>query len=153
MAPPDVYEALEKKNINGYIFEPAGIANFKLQEVTGYITDMPLYDGAFGLVMNWDKWNSLPAEYQKIIESTTQRAGSLDAAQSFSDAAAEARKIIADAGCTWVTVTDEAKAEFQKAADVVIAKWPESVKKDNFDSAAYMADAISLAKYFDSQLP
>jgi TRAP-type C4-dicarboxylate transport system substrate-binding protein len=153
MAPPDVYEALEKKNINGYIFEPAGIANFKLQEVTGYITDMPLYDGAFGLVMNWDKWNSLPAEYQKIIESTTQRAGSLDAAQSFSDAAVEAHKIIADAGCTWVTVTDEAKAEFQKAADIVIAKWPESVKKDNFDAAAYMADAISLAKYFDSQLP
>ncbi len=146
MAPPDVYEALEKKNINGYIFEPAGIANFKLQEVTRYITDMPLYDGAFGLVMNWDKWNSLPAEYQKIIESATQRSGSLAAAQDFSDAAAEARKVIADAGCTWVTVTPEARAGFQKAADAVIARWPEGIKKDNFDAESYMNDAISMAR-------
>jgi TRAP-type C4-dicarboxylate transport system substrate-binding protein len=146
MAPPDVYEALQKKNINAYIFEPAGITNFKLQEVTRYITDMPLYAGAFGLVMNWDKWNALPAEYQKIIESTAQRSGSLAAAQAFADASAASRKIIADAGCTWVTVSDEAKAEFQKAADTVIAKWPESVKKVNFDAAAYMTDAISMAK-------
>ena len=146
MAPPDVYEALQKNNINAYIFEPAGITNFKLQEVTKFITDMPLYDGVFGLVMNWDKWNSLPAEYRKIIEGTTQRAGSLAAAQAFSEAAVASHKIIADAGCTWVTVSDEAKAGFQKAADAVIARWPETIKKDNFDAAAYMTDAISMAK-------
>ena len=146
MAPPDIYEALEKKNINCYIFEPAGITNFKLQEVTRYVTDMPLYDGTFGLVMNWDKWNALPPEYQKIIEDTTQRAGSLAAAQAFNDASAESARIIADAGCTWVKVTDEARAGFQKAADAVIAGWPGDVKKENFDAAAYMADAISMTK-------
>jgi len=146
MSPPDIYEALQKKNINSYIFEPAGITNFKLQEVTKYITDMPLYDGTFGLVMNWDKWNSLPPEYQKIIEDATQRAGSLAAAQAFNDASSESRKIIADAGCTWVTVTDENRAKFQKAADAVIAKWPEGVKKAGFNAAAYMNDAISMSK-------
>jgi TRAP-type C4-dicarboxylate transport system substrate-binding protein len=145
MAPPHMYEALQKNNINGYVFEPAGITNFKLEEVTKYVTDMPLYDGAFGLVMNWDKWNSLPPEYQKVFEETTQKSGSLAAAQNFSDAATAAHKTMKDAGVQWVTVSDEARARFQKAADVVIAAWPETVKVENFDIEAYMKDALSLA--------
>ncbi len=145
MAPPDMYEALEKNNINGYVFEPAGITNFKLQEVTKYITDMPLYDGAFGLVMNWDKWNALPPEYQAIIESFCGREGSIKAAEDFSAAATAAHQTIADAGCTWVSVTDEAKAAFQAAADAVSATWPSTITVEGFDAAAYMADAIAIA--------
>ena len=56
MAPPVLYEAIEKKNINGYIFEPAGICNFSLQEITSYYTDYPLYDGPFALIMNKAQW-------------------------------------------------------------------------------------------------
>ncbi len=151
MAPPHMYEALQKNNINGYVFEPAGITNFKLQEVTKYVTDMPLYDGAFGLIMNWDKWNSLPPEYQKVFEETTQKMGSLAAAKNFSDAATASHQVMADAGVQWVTVTDEAKAEFQKAADEVIAGWPATVKVPNFDAQAYMKDAISLAEKYSQQ--
>lgn len=148
MAPPDMYEALEKRNITGYVFEPAGITNFKLEEVTNYATDMPLYDGAFGLVMNWDKWNSLPPEYQTIIEESTGKTGSLAAAQDFNDAAAAAHKTIADAGCEWITPTAEAIAEFQAAADVVAAEWPASIKLQGFDAEAYMQDALSIAKSY-----
>lgn len=146
MAPPDMYEALSKRNITGYVFEPAGITNFKLEEIATYFTDMPLYDGAFGLVMNWDKWDSLPPEYQKIIEDSTGRAGSLAAAQDFGDAAARAHQTIADAGGTWVTPTAEAIAAFQAAADEVSAAWPATITIDGFDAAAYMADAIAIAQ-------
>ncbi len=149
MAPPDMYEALEKRNITGYVFEPAGITNFKLEEVTNYATDMPLYNGAFGLVMNWDKWNSLPPEYQAIIEETTGKVGSLAAAEDFNAAAEGAHKTIADAGCEWITPTDEAKAAFQAAADEVSAQWPASIKLEGFDAAAYMQDAISIVKGYN----
>lgn len=149
MAPPDMYEALEKKNITGYVFEPAGITNFKLEEVTNYATDMPLYNGAFGLVMNWDKWNSLPPEYQAIIEETTGKVGSLAAAEDFNAAAERAHKTIADAGCEWFTPTDEAKAAFQAAADGVSAQWPGTIKLAGFDAAAYMQDAISIVKGYN----
>lgn len=151
MAPPDMYEALEKRNITAYVFEPAGITNFKLQDVTKYFTDMPLYDGAFGLVMNWDKWNSLPPQYQQIIEKHCLREGSLAAAQNFSEAAAKARQTIADAGGQWVTVTPENKAAFQKVADEVAATWPSTIKIEGFDAAAYMQDAIALCKQYSGQ--
>jgi TRAP-type C4-dicarboxylate transport system substrate-binding protein len=148
MAPPDMYEALEKKNINGYIFEPAGIQNFKLQEVTDYFTDLPIYIGVFGIVMNWDKWNSLPPEYQQIIESFSYREGSLAASADMQAAADKGHQVFIDAGAEWVTPTDEAKAAFEAVADEVAKTWPSTVKLAGFDAAAYMADALSILEKY-----
>lgn len=144
MAPPDMYEALEKKNIGGYIFEPAGIQNFKLQEVTDYYTDLPIYIGVFGLVMNSDKWNSLPPEYQAVIESFSGREGSLAASANMQEAADKGHQVFIDAGAEWVTPTAEAKAAFAAVAGEVGAAWPSLVKIPGFDGAAYMADALSI---------
>jgi len=148
MPPPDMYEALSKRNITGYVFEPSGMVTAKLHEIPPYCTDMPLYNGAFGLVMNWDKWNSLPPEYQKIIEDSTGRPFSIAAAQQFSDHATQARQIIADAGGTWITPTDEAKAAFQDVADTIAAKWPGTIEIEGFDAQAYMQDALTIAKTY-----
>lgn len=148
MAPPDMYEALEKKNIGGYIFEPAGIQNFKLQEVTDYYTDLPIYIGVFGIVMNWDKWNSLPPEYQKIIEGLSYREGSLAASADMQAAADKGHQVFIDAGAEWVTPTDEAKAAFKAVADEVAKTWPATVKLSGFDAAAYMADALSILEKY-----
>ncbi len=148
MATTDIYEALEKNNIDGYIFEESGIVTFSLQELTTYITDYPLYDGPFGLVMNWDSWNSLPEEYQEIIDSVSGYDASVAAAQAFADNAENARETIADAGVEFVTFTDEALAELQVAADEYAEGWVEDVTTDSFDGAAYLERAKSLAEQY-----
>lgn len=148
MAPPDMYEALEKGNIAGYIFEPAGIQNFKLQEVTDYYTDLPIYIGVFGIVMNWDKWNSLPPEYQAIIESFSLREGSLAASADMQAAADKGHQAFIDAGAEWIVPTDEAKAAFKAVADEVAATWPKTVNLPGFDAPAYMVDALSILKTY-----
>lgn len=148
MAPPDMYEALEKNNIAGYVFEPAGIQNFKLQEVTDYYTDLPIYIGIFGLVMNWDKWDSLPPEYQQAIETVSYREGSLAAAADMQAAADKGHQVFIDAGAEWVTPTDEAKAAFAAVADKVAATWPATVKLPGFDAEAYMQDAFSILETY-----
>jgi TRAP-type C4-dicarboxylate transport system substrate-binding protein len=148
MPPPDLYEAIEKKNINGYIFEPAGICNFSLEEITKYYTDLPLYDGPFALVMNKDKWESLPDEYKTAIESVSGKEASLGAAQAFADDVALKRQQIIDAGGEFVTVSDEAKAEFAVAADAYAETWVQQQTKDGFDAAAYLDDAKAFAAEF-----
>jgi TRAP-type C4-dicarboxylate transport system substrate-binding protein len=150
MPPPDIYEAMQKNNISAYIFEPAGITNFKLQDVTKYFTDLPLYDGAFGLVMNIDKWNSLPAVYQEAIMSVSGKAGSLKAAEDFKASAEAAEKTITDAGCTWVTVSDTDLAAFQTAADEINAAWAAGLTADGFDGQAFLDEAIALAEKYGS---
>lgn len=148
MAPPDIYEAMQKNNISAYIFEPAGITNFKLQDVTEYFTDMPMYDGAFGLVMNLDKWNALPPEFQEAIMSVSGKAGSLAAAEDFKASAEAAKKTISDAGCTWVTVSDADYADFQTAADEISAAWAQGLT--TVDGQAFLDEAIALAEKYGS---
>jgi TRAP-type C4-dicarboxylate transport system substrate-binding protein len=146
MGPPDLYEAIEKNNIQAYIFEPAGITNFNLQEVTKFFTDLPIYDGAFGLVMNQAKFDSLPAEYQNAILETTQRAGSLKAAEDFKSAAENAKKTIADAGGSWLEVEDK-DAWINQAAPMQ-ESWPGTITLPNFDAAAFLNDAIQTANSY-----
>lgn len=148
MAPPDIYEAIEKNNISAYIFEPSGITNFSLEEVTRYYTDYPMYDGPFGLIVNMEKWNSLPEEYREIIEELSGREGSLRAAQAFADAVEVARQDIIDAGGEFVALTDDAIAEFQVAADGYADTWASSQNIDGFDAAAFLEEAKSLAAQY-----
>ncbi len=148
MSTPEIYEALEKNNINGYIFEESGIVTFSLQELTTYITDYPLYDGPFGLVMNWDSWNSLPEEYQEIIDNLCGYDASMAAAQAFADNAVNARETITDAGVEFVTFTDEALAELQVAADAYAEQWVVDITTDSFDGADYLATAKALAESY-----
>ncbi len=145
MAPPDIYEALEKKNISGYIFEPSGITNFSLEEQTKYYTDLQMYDGPFALIMNMDEWNNLPAEYQQIIDDLSGKEASIGAAKAFADAVEAARDKIEAAGGEFVSVSDDAKAEFAVAADEYAAKWCADKSADGFDAAAYLQAAKDLA--------
>ena len=148
MAPPDLYEALEKKNINGYIFEPAGICNFSLQEITSYYTDYPLYDGPFALIMNKAQWDSLPKEYQDIIDGLSGKTASLGAANAFAADVAAKREVIKAAGGQFVELPEASIAEMQAAADAYAETWASKMSKDGFDAAAYLADAKAFAVQF-----
>ena len=148
MAPPDLYEAVEKKNIDGYIFEPAGICNFSLQEITKYYTDYPMYDGPFALIMNLEQWNRLPEEYQQIIDDLSGKEASLGAAQAFADDVVAKRDVITEAGGEFVEMTDEAVAELQVDADAYAETWVADKTTDGFDAAAYLADAKAFAESY-----
>ena len=145
MPPPEVYESIEKGVISGYIFEPSGITNFSLEEVTKYYTDLPMYDGPFALIMNKDQWNSLPEDLQKIIDDLSGKEASLGAAQAFADAVNVARDDIVAAGGEFVSVSDEAKAEFAVEADKYAATWAEQQSVDGFDAAAFLQRAKEIA--------
>ena len=148
MAPPDLYEAIEKKNINGYIFEPAGICNFSLQEITNYYTDYPLYDGPFGLIMNKAQWDSLPKEYQDAIDGISGKEASLGAAKVFAEDVAAKREVIKSAGGQFVELPAASIAEMQVAADATAQNWIANNSKDGLDAAAYLADAKAFAVQF-----
>ena len=148
MAPPDLYQAIEKKNINGYIFEPAGICNFSLQEITKYYTDYPLYDGPFALIMNKAQWDSLPKEYQDAIDKISGKQASLGAAQAFANDVAAKRDVIVKAGGEFVELPAASITEMQTAADEYAQTWISNMSKDGFDAAAYLADAKAFAAQF-----
>ena len=148
MAPGDIYQALEKNNISGAIFEPAGVCNFTLQEQLKYYAEMPLFQGVFALVMNQEKWDSLPADLQDAIMEVSGRTGSVAAAADFEAAANEAKETIRAAGGEFYELDEAVVAEFKAACASTSDDWAASHSVDGFDAVAYVERARELlAKY------
>lgn len=68
---PEIFEALQKGAIDGYVIDWHGVGAFRLPEISNYHTDAKLYIGPFWVIMNEKKWNSLPPDVQKAIEEVS----------------------------------------------------------------------------------
>ena len=152
MAPGDIYQALEKNNISAVIWETAGVCNFTLQEQLKYYTRMPLFQGVFALVMNKDKFNSLPTDLQDAIMEVSGRAGSIAAAIDFDNAAVAAEKTITEAGGTFVEISDAAKAEFAAAIVGQSEEWAKGKTTADFDGMAFLEKARELVAKYNKEI-
>jgi len=67
---PETYQMLQKGVVDGAVYPLEANKGWKLGEVAHYATAAfsAAYTTSFFVVMNKDKWNSLPADIQKIIE-------------------------------------------------------------------------------------
>lgn len=108
-----------------------------------------MYNGVFGLVMNKESWESLPADIQEIIDGTIGRQMSIEAAEVFEADVAAGRETIIAAGGQYVELSDEALAEFQVAADAYAAEWCEKMSTGDFDAAAFLARAKELTAQYE----
>jgi len=71
MPMPERYDALQKGVAEGGVNPIESLKGWKLGEVIKYTTENfgSAYSTGFFVVMNKDKWNSLPPEVQKVIEA------------------------------------------------------------------------------------
>ncbi|RJR50758.1 MAG: hypothetical protein C4576_04720 [Desulfobacteraceae bacterium] len=68
MAPGDVYLALEKGVIDGAIADNEIFVSRKFVDISKYFTEIDITQVAFYVVMNQQKWDSLPADVKKVFE-------------------------------------------------------------------------------------
>ena len=74
MPMPETYQSLQKGVVDGSLYPWEANKGWKLGEVTKYCTAdfSAAYTTAFFVVMNKDKWNSIPAKFQRIIEEINE---------------------------------------------------------------------------------
>ena len=68
---PGTQEALQKGVLDGTPFPYTAIGSFRLQDVTKYHTELNISNATFGLIMNEDKYNSLPDNLKKVIDNNS----------------------------------------------------------------------------------
>ena len=73
---PDNYDALDKGVIDGLAASWEAMYGFRFYEVASNYTIVPLSSVYFSMVMNKQKWNSLPKEIQDAIMSVSGLEGS-----------------------------------------------------------------------------
>ena len=67
MPPPDIYTALERGLIDGYILPAETIRDFGLIKPTKYMVYPGFYQPCQFILVNLDKWNKLPAHLQELL--------------------------------------------------------------------------------------
>jgi TRAP-type C4-dicarboxylate transport system substrate-binding protein len=66
-APGDVYQALERGVVDGYMWPLVSIRLYGWQEVSKYVVGPPFYKVSHPLLMNAKTWDSLPKHIQEVL--------------------------------------------------------------------------------------
>ncbi|MCD8151829.1 MAG: TRAP transporter substrate-binding protein DctP [Clostridiales bacterium] len=143
IAPNDIYDSMSKNTIQAFMVEPTVIEDYTLGEVASYEVKIPIYQSTFVVAINKDVYNSLPAEYQAVLDSYATREYSLEYAAQMDEYVQEIEDNFVAGGGTVVEISDEDIAELQAYVDPYVDSWIEENTTDDFDAQSYYDFAMS----------
>ncbi len=121
---PDIYSAMERGVIDGYIWSDFGKYP-GWEKVTKYVVDEPFLQMDMVILMNQDVYNALPQDLKVTLEQFTAQY-ERDATGWYTDQIAKERKKYMDAGCKYIKLPgDEGKTLTETATRLT---WEEDVK-------------------------
>jgi TRAP-type C4-dicarboxylate transport system substrate-binding protein len=129
MPPPDIYTAMERGVVDGYILPPATIRDFGLVKPSKYMIFPGFYEPCQFVLMNLDAWNKLPKHLQEMLTRGTEEMAHY-AIKNIADQLQKELEDFKKEGMTFYTFPDAEARKFSKAAadalyGVVSSKAPE----------------------------
>jgi len=116
MPPPDIYTALERGVIDGYILPAETIRDFGLVKASKFMIFPGFYQPCQFILVNLDRWNELPAHLQELLTKHSDEMAGYNIEkkhqlleQEFVDFKKE--------GMTFIDLGPEEGAKFKKQAD------------------------------------
>jgi TRAP-type C4-dicarboxylate transport system substrate-binding protein len=123
---PDIYTAMERGVIDGFIIASSMALDFSWNEVTKYFTDPPVYNINLEVLMNLKTWNKLPENLKTLITESIADFERQTEQESQNYVKAYTEKMIA-AGMVPLKWSAEDTEWFQKTA--LDASWAEVEKE------------------------
>ncbi len=149
---PELYGALQTGVVQGALAAWDAATGFKLEEVQKYYVDEGISGTAFFMIMNKQKWESLPPDIQKAIDSVSGYAGAEYIGQVNDDSEAASRKVIsAKAGNEVYKIAPEELAKWKAVADEINKKWISDMKAKGLPGQAVYDDTVSLLNKYTSK--
>jgi TRAP-type transport system periplasmic protein len=126
--PTEVYPALERGVVDGYVFPAAVITDWGWEKVTKYIVNPGFYNGANVVLINKNKWDQIPDYLQKVLVEAEDEAARF--AKNRTEARIkEANEVFKKLGIQYIDLPPaEAKkltdAAYSALWDIIIEKSP-----------------------------
>jgi TRAP-type C4-dicarboxylate transport system substrate-binding protein len=141
----EVQMALDKRVIDGALTPNTVVADFRMEDQIKHITQADVYVSMMAVVMNKQKFDSLPFFAKKALEDAAGRQWGLHAAKVYDDYAAETVKKMRESGK--VKIHDLPSAEKQKLAYQLQGMEKDWIRKNSARGipARAMVDAIHQA--------
>ena len=133
MPPPDVYTAMERGVVDGYILPPGTIRDFGLVPVSKFIVFPGFYEPCQFVLINLDLWKKLPKHLQDLLTRNTEEMAHFNIENQIKQLNTELEDFKKQ-GMTFIELTGDEGASFKKMADdalydIVMKKAPEEAKK------------------------
>lgn len=140
--------ALSKKVIDGALIPWEIIPALKIHEVTDYQIEGPggkrLGTTSFSVLMNEDRWNSLPEDIQAIFREVSDEAWHAEVGEVWAAADAHGIDVATAAGNTHIQLTEEEWAAFEERTAPVVERWIEDMATQGIDGRALYDRAVEL---------
>lgn len=132
MPMPDAYDAISRGVADGFFGTYESLKNWKLAEVIKYTTETfgVGYTATFVLMMNKDKWASIPPEQQKIIEQVNEEWIVRHGAQ-WDQIDKEGKEFSLKRGNEVIELSAEENARWAKAAEPLFQEYINKTKEKN----------------------
>jgi TRAP-type C4-dicarboxylate transport system substrate-binding protein len=147
----DLYQALEKGVVDGYVTSWEGTATFKLHEQARYLTDLVITIAPMWFIMNLDSWNKLPKDVQGQMDSVIGLKGAERMANAWTKGDEDAIKAIQSSPnkLEVYKLPPDEQARWEKAAGQPLRdKWVADMKAKGLPGQAVLDEAIRLVKEY-----
>jgi TRAP-type C4-dicarboxylate transport system substrate-binding protein len=148
MSTADVYVGLEKGIIDACLFPYEAVVAFKYYEVAKYTVTENTVVSTFFVVMNKEKFESLPRDLQKVIENHSGMFGTEFCADAWAPYEPAAIETLKAAGHEFIDLGPQDKARWQAAAESIWGFWVADVTKRGADGQKILDAAIKFAEEY-----
>lgn len=149
LSPAGIYEAMEKKVIDGYAYSWDGFMSRRMYEVTDSVLDNRWYVGAFITIMNKNTWNKLPKDVQKAIASVTGLAPAMRCAKAIDHDTKPALAKCKERKIQVFKLTKDQQKTWRQAAKPVWDIWAKDVGKKGVSPAKAQALLKETVELYD----
>ena len=145
----ELYGSLERGLVDGAAFVPNGMLIFGIHKITKYRVKADLFCRAFPMLMNKDKFNSLPQDIQKVLEDHSGIPYSIRWGKITDGVQVSSLKEIAaydqQAGNPgFYDLPEEEKARWKKRVMPIWDEWVQEKEAKGLPAKAMLDEAISL---------
>lgn len=147
---PALPQSLAKNAVDGAFIPFEVFPPFKFHQLTKYSTQGPkgmrLGTSVFLLLMNQDKFKSLPKDLKVLLEKSLDIDMVKKVGQIWMDVEKPGIKMQKDSGGELVSLSDNAMKEFDKVGEKVVTKWIKEVNKKGIDGRKLVDEARKAIK-------
>ena len=137
--PGEVYNALQRKMVQGYGWPSLGISDFGWDEVTKFVIEPAFYQVDVIALVHINTWNKLPKDLQEVLNASVQEV-EREAYEHFGKLISQDREKIKKKGIQEVKLSGEEGEKYLQTA--YEASWKEVLKKDS-QLGAQLRDLLS----------
>lgn len=141
----DLYSALQNSTVDGCMTDWHAIESFQLYEVIDNYLDVNAGVMSYFLLMNQDKYDSLPADLQQILDEYCGQSATEWCYQYWVDAETSSRAVAAENGGNIYTLSDTENAKLEDIATQTVTQWIEKTPDGQaiYDTVMQLMDKYS----------